>query len=363
VRVAEGLYQYETSGHYYARFRHKGERIMQRLGDDRSPCTALPEARRLLRALKNDLEQTDVVSTRKTLAQVIAEYRETLTGAKSTLDYKKLHLTRLEEQFPLPATTKLRDIKRSDIIQFMAQFDTEGSTDRWNAILTVVRDLFRYAIADKVIAVSPVEGIKYKRRKDTIRRLIPSFKEFEAIVASVRSQKLSDTAKESADLIEFMGLCGLGQAECAEMTWGHINFQTNRISIIRKKTSTEFSIPIYPQVRPLLERMNSERLDPSPDDFVFSVKNPKKALDNACSRLNFPNYSARSFRRLFITRCLELGIDPQTIAEWQGHRDGGQLILKVYGRVTQRHQRSMASRLAHPSRPKKAPSHARRKSP
>ncbi len=47
---------------------------------------------------------------------------------------------------------------------------------------------------------------------------------------------------------------------------------------------------------------------------VFRVKDPKIALDNACKRLNLPNYSARAFRRTFITRALELGIDAQTIA-------------------------------------------------
>jgi hypothetical protein len=52
---------------------------------------------------------------------------------------------------------------------------------------------------------------------------------------------------------------------------------------------------------------------------------------------------------MFITRALELGIDPQTIAEWQGHQDGGQLILKVYGRVSQEHTRRMASRMTTPS--------------
>jgi hypothetical protein len=146
-----------------------------------------------------------------------------------------------------------------------------------------------------------------------------------------------------------MGKAGLGQAECAGLTWGDINFKTGKISIIRKKTGTEFEIPIYPQVRPLLERMNEERESSTPDTRVFKVRDPKKGLDAACKRLDFPNYSARAFRRMFITRCLELGIDPQTVASWQGHRDGGQLILKVYGRVSKKHQDEMATRLTTPT--------------
>ena len=52
---------------------------------------------------------------------------------------------------------------------------------------------------------------------------------------------------------------------------------------------------------------------------------------------------------MFICRCLhDLGIDVQTIASWQGHKDGGQLILRTYARLNYKHQREMAKRLVSP---------------
>ena len=99
----------------------------------------------------------------------------------------------------------------------------------------------------------------YRPRKDKSKRLVPSFAEFQSIVESVRAQKYADTAKESADLIEFMGLAGLGQAECFDLTWADINFKTSKVNIIRKKTSKKFSFPIYPALLPLLQKMNNER--------------------------------------------------------------------------------------------------------
>lgn len=345
-RVAEGLYLYETSGAYYARFRWKGERIFERLGEKHHPCHDLPSAKRLLRDKKNKLEATDVTAARKTLKAIIKEYKAVMPFGESTREYKTHYLDQLEKEFP--AGKKVAEIKKSDILRFLSNFDDRAAATI-NHVVTVVRDVFRYAIADGVIAVSPVEGIKYKRPKATIKRLIPSWGEFEAIVASVRSVVFSDTGKESADLIEFMGKAGLGQGECAGLTWGDINFQTNKIAIIRKKTGQEFTVPLFPTVRPLLERMNEEREDPSATARVFKVKDPKKGLDAACKRLNFPKYSARAFRRMFITRCLELGIDAQTIASWQGHKDGGQLILRVYARVSEEHTRRMASLMTPPS--------------
>jgi len=345
-RVAEGLYQYESSGNYYARFKSKGKRVMERLGTDEHPCTSLPEAKRLLRDLRNQKDRTDVVSSKKTLRAVLAEYKEVMPFKDSTKQYKIHYLDLFEEDFA--HSKKIAELKKSDILRFLSKFE-DNSADTRNKALTAVRDLLRYAIDDQAIAVSPAEGIKYKRSKAIIKRPIPSWEEFEAIVESVRSVVFSDTGQESADLIEFMGKAGLGQAECAGLTWGDINFKTGKILIIRKKTGTEFDIPIYPQVRPLLDRMNEEREDRSPGTRVFKVRDPKKGLDAACKRLDLPNYSARAFRRLFITRCLELGIDPQTVASWQGHRDGGQLILKVYGKVSKKHQDEMAARILPPS--------------
>jgi len=350
-RLAEGIYQYSHGGSFYARFKHQGERISQRLGSIDNPCTSLPEARRLLRELKTSLERTDATKANKTFGVIIDDYEKVLHCAPKTRIYKTLHLKRLREEFPRRLSTKVRDIKKTDVVKFLAQYNDLAPAS-WNAILTVTRDVFTYAVDDGVISHSPAESITYRKREERNKRLIPAWSEFKSIVASVRSQKYADTAKESADLIEFMGLAGLGQAECADLTWGDINFKNDKIVIIRQKTSKEFSIPIYPSLRPLLIRMNKEREDKNASAKVFSVKDPKIALESACKRLNLPKYSARAFRRMFITRCLELGIDAQTIAQWQGHKDGGQLILRVYARVSDEHVRRMAALVETPnSRP------------
>jgi len=359
-RVAEGLYQYDSSGAYYARFRHKGERSMDRLGTKETTCTSLPEARRLLRDLKNRLDRTNIEARKKSLLQLLNEFENggkdaggkefppILRGAPKTLAYKKRHLKRIRKDFPAPLHTRVGDIKKGDVRKFLAHYN-DASAEEYNHALTLIRDIFRYAVDDEMVADSPVEGIKYRKREDDITRLIPSWEEFIAIVESIRAQKYADTAGESGDLIEFMGLAGLGQGECAGLRWCDINFTSDIITIIRKKTGVEFTIPIYPQVRDLLKTMKEARTDEEPTADVFKVKNPKKSLEAACRRLKLPDYTARSFRRMFITRCLELGIDPQTIAKWQGHRDGGTLILKVYGSVSQKHQKDMAARLTTPT--------------
>jgi len=94
-------------------------------------------------------------------------------------------------------------------------------------------------------------------------------------------------------------------------------------------------------VRPLLDRLKS-RGQIQRGKQVFKVRDPKKALAAACKALNYPAYSARAFRRLFITRAVEQGVDFKTIAAWQGHRDGGVLVAKTYSHLRDAHSKEMA---------------------
>ena len=88
--------------------------------------------------------------------------------------------------------------------------------------------------------------------------------------------------------------------------------------------------------------MLHRRRDNAPNERVFKIDNAKRAIANACRYLNLPQYSHLSFRRMFITRAIERGVDVKVIAEWQGHKDGGKLILDTYSHVNRAHSHRMA---------------------
>jgi integrase len=203
----------------------------------------------------------------------------------------------------------------------------------------VIRNAFDLAVKDRIIADSPVAHLKYRKRDKPIR-LTPTFEEFRSVVANIRAQKLNRDAEQSADFVEFLGLAGLGQAEVRALTRGDVNFEAEQIRTFRHKTRQGFMIPIYPQLRPLVEKLCNGKAH---DERLFKAKDAQKALQHACKRLNLPPYSHRALRRMFITRAIERGIDVKVIAEWQGHRDGGKLILQTYSHVRRPHSERMAA--------------------
>jgi hypothetical protein len=75
--------------------------------------------------------------------------------------YKKLHRKRLRTEFPLSQSTKSRNIQKTDVQKFLAQYNHLTATS-WNAVMTVTRDVFKHAVEDGVIAHSLAASIVYR---------------------------------------------------------------------------------------------------------------------------------------------------------------------------------------------------------
>jgi len=332
VRGTEGLYRYRPNGKYYARFMVNGKEMRRSLGT--SDCAL---AKRKLLQVKETAKRIDPAAEKLTLAGLCERYRPTFQHQRSkTVRQKEYILARIQNEWPGGADVLIRKVVPSHAQTFLSKYTFGPSS--YNAYLGVLRAMFNLAVSDALIAESPIRDLKERRREKPIR-LTPTWEQFQQIIADVRAQVFNADAQDSADFLEFLGLAGLGQAEASSLRRGDIDFDKSQIITFRHKTQTGFAIPIYPQLRPLLERL-CRNLNPT--DKVFKLDNAKKALSGACRRLGLPAFSQRSLRRLFVTRAMENRVDVQTISLWQGHKDGGKLILDTYSHVNPVHSQRMA---------------------
>lgn len=349
VRVDSGLYRHERDGKkygsYYGVYSDKGRRIKESLNTE-----DLFEARRILKARRAQDDRLDPTLRGQTLAEYCDKYLETRQGrAAGTLRQDRKNVERIKKQFWM-AKKPLRTIKQSDCLTFLAGLKKEkdprqplGASDR-NHLGWCLRKICALAVADGVIAANPAAGFRAEKGKDPIR-LTPTWEQFKRIVDTIRHQPFADTRDVSADLVDFYGRAGLGTAEAAALQWQDIDLARGKIHVLRRKTGRGFVISIYPQLRPLIERLIQQAPKAAPTDPVFRIRDPKKALATACRQLKFPQFSPRSFRRMFITRCLEHGMDPGLVARTQGHSDGGALILKTYRHIRPAYENEMLERL------------------
>ena len=139
---------------------------------------------------------------------------------------------------------------------------------------------------DRIITFSPAAHLRSAKREKPIR-LTPTFEQFKAIIADVRGQQFNADAQDSADFLEFLGLCGLGQAEAGSLTRADVDLAAGQTITYRHKTSTGFAIPIFPQIRELLERLCEGKMH---NARMFKISDAKK-LAGACRRLGYPPFS------------------------------------------------------------------------
>ena len=302
-------------------------------------------ARRRLADLRRDIEQTDPTLAGRTMETQAERYLATLAGAESSLGNSRLSMKKLLGTWPKESPRALAKIRKSDCELWLAQYQ-ELAASTINHMITDAKRHFEMAVQDGVIPRNPMDGIKY-RRIPKITRLTPTRKQFESIVADLRGQKSNGHgAEDTADFVELAGRLGLGQAELSAIERQHINVEKGVIQVFRRKTRQAFTIPIYPEARTIIERRLAA-MPPEQTARLVPQDNCKKGLAAACKRLELPNFEPRALRRYFITSALRAGVDAPTVAAWQGHRDGGALVLKTYGdEVRLDHSLRMAQLLA-----------------
>ena len=346
IKREHGLYRYNPSGQYFARVRFHGKLYRKKLDTD-----DLALAKRKLRTFKDDLDRTDAKKSNTSFASVLDGYAATLTGAKTTLENKRAIVAKLKQTWFGIDSLPLRTIKPSQVTAWLSKHYGDKSASSFNQALTVCRDALSMAVNDRIVIESPAKGLKYRKPAKPIRTT-PTFGQFRAIVENIRNQRFSADAGESGDFVEFLGLAGLGQAEASSLTRADVDLDAGRFICHRRKTDTGFLVPVFPQLAPLMEKLCKGK---KPHERLFTVYGARKAIANACKRLGFvrelpdgrmvAQFTHRSLRRMFITRCLERGIDVQTVSRWQGHRDGGKLILSTYAHINRPHSDRMAALL------------------
>ena len=328
------LYRHSVNGTYYGIKKHAGKRKEHSLD-----TTDRKIAERKLRGWISDLAKIDTELEKTTLAQLLEKFTSVRSGMKpSTVRTDASIIKSLKSHWKHGLDIRVSRIRPSMLDEWLAAVEPDLKNSSFNRYTQLVKQLFDIALNDKMISESPHPNLRttWKRPQKPIR-LVPTDEQFQAIVADIRNQRLNAESGQSADFIEFLGLAGLGQAEASWLTWQRVNFQKGEhgeLTVRRMKTGELYYIPIYAHLKPFLTKLHARQTTPpTPETNLFTISDAKKSLTNACKRLGYPHFTQRSIRAYLIRRLWQSGVDIKLISKWQGHQDGGRLILNTYTEV------------------------------
>lgn len=343
VKVAECLYRYTSNGTYYALVKKKGKQIRRSLKtDDRQLAERnLATFRAKAERLANPAKERGI--TFMELAKQWVEVKKNRLKPSSAQGME-MCVKQLNKHF---GTMPVRTITKSDCREWEKKRGANISASSFNHDRTALVAVLEEAVDAGLLMENPAKTIprtKLGRNKITI----PTKDQFNLMVKTIRPA--GPFAQQGADLVELLAHSGMRLSEATGMSWGDVDFQGGRFVVTGGSKGTKNhearSVPLFPSLRGLLDRMKAGLgNEPHANQGVISIGTAKKAIGNACKRAGLPPFHHHLLRHFFASQAIEAGIDFKTMAAWVGHKDGGMLVAKTYGHLTDTHSMAMAQKM------------------
>jgi len=156
--------------------------------------------------------------------------------------------------------------------------------------------------------------------------------------------------------LKLLAFSGARRSEALRLKWSDVDSQNEQLTIGadglnkgREVRVVDFNQKLKEHLDDMLKRKapDSKYLFPSPQrgETDAHAKTFMESLRLARKKSSLANIGFHDCRHFFISYAVMSGIDYMTIARWVGHKDGGILIGKVYGHLSNEHAQAQAARL------------------
>ena len=346
-----------SSGKYFARFRHNGKLIWRGLDTDVLSVAAqrLPDK---IKAVKDEQALLDSGSDPKITFEAATKiYQERVQASPDfkprTKAYHDEQLTALFKTWPDLKAKPIKDITKTECLEWRNRYTAAYSASSFNHTLGIVRAIFEIGVEAGSRRDNPAKAKEMKRLRVAPKRLrLPEPQQFEKFVKEIANSG-SGFSKPCAELVQFLAFGGFRISEAKYITWADCDFKRGQITVngdpktgLKSRQVGEYrEVPMIPEMRKLLESMQTERPEEPSTAKVTRVSECQKAMDRAAKNVGMFRITHHDLRHLFATRCIETGVDIPTVSRWLGHKDGGALALKVYGHLRDQHSADMAQKV------------------
>lgn len=310
-------------------YRAAGRRRRVKLGT--WPTVSLADAReRARRVLAEVTQGSDPAGDRErarhaehlaSLAARFVDDREPNLARSTAKEYRRILATEIVGS-PL-ATTPAQSVTRADVRQFLEAIARRAPVMA-NRVFQFVRAVFRWAVAEELLASSPFDGKSIKRpRREKPRERILSDSEVRTLWASLDAER-----PVIAAVVRILVLLGQRSTETVEMGWRDLRFEDRvpawSIPGRFRKGGRQHVVPLSPLAIRVLEHLrpltgHSERVF----DGVSEVNAERdwwgKVRERAVAA-GLEHFTKHDLRHTCATGCAVLGASESTVSRILGHK-------------------------------------------
>jgi integrase len=372
IRVLDGRKQpvrglWKRGELYYAQLVQNGRQIKERL-EAQTDAQAIAALNTL--KVRRSEGKLKIVRHAPKLADAIEEYKASSVflskreaTRKNETTYFKAWKERLgERRVDRISTTDIIAV-RDDLLADKAVGGSEEAVTKRTANLyvTALRQVFKY-LEDRA-KLAEVPRVKSLKTPPPPKRALLSDEECRRLLDACTSEEV---CRKNGQLLScylrFLMLSGGREQESYRVQWKDVDLDRGLLTFGADglaKNHRFRTLHMGPELLDLLQEMvktrqpDSSYLFPSPQRGKkdICVRTFKQSFAKVCEAAKLPHLGFHDFRHLFISKCVMAGVDFMTIASWVGHRDGGVLIGKVYGHLSDHHKATTAKRLVFFERP------------
>jgi len=339
----QGLYRHKN-GNYYSRT-FIGSR--EEWKSHRTKVFSIAEARhqKQKKSIQQRRATAGATDTGKlTFAQAVQLYLDALDNdtekKASTKTYQREIISVLRKGFD--PDKPIKRITASECQQWAAT--RKGSATRYNGAVGILRGILQVGVDSGAMPVNPAASLERRTVRSEVPEL-PTQAQFAKMLSVMRTGG-ARFSKLCADFVEGLACTGLRKKEANRLTWRDVDLMNGKIRVRNigegTKNREERIVPLNPDAIELFTRMEQESPSTERDEPVFQVRESQKAMDRASKVAGVPRITHHDLRHLFSTSCIESGVDIPTVSRWLGHKDGGALLMKVYGHLRDDHSMAAA---------------------
>jgi integrase len=251
---------------------------------------------------------------------------------------------------------RLDRITRALVNSYIAKRQGAGRSGRTvNLEVTCFRNVMNRAVDDGWITSLPTLNLRPLKWTPHKRTLLPR-ETIERLCEVAVKDKTFKNGREFADYVRLMAACGARRDETLRLKWSDVDWERKQLTIgsdgmakNRKARVVDFNTELEAHLKAMEARRapDTQWLFPSPqrgqkDGPAKSYVETMRLVRTAAKITRFGFHDLRHY---FISYCVMSGIDFMTIAKWVGHQDGGILIGKVYGHLSNEHAQRQAQRV------------------
>ncbi|HEY1801917.1 MAG TPA: site-specific integrase [Terriglobales bacterium] len=359
-RQIEGLWQ--RNGRFYCQLSvpGKGCRRLPLRDENNQPIATVTVAIEAMHELRRKKRQSELPNCGR--APQFPDYVKHYLSFIEKTNKKKLK-TIVLERCVLKAWTKflgnirLSQITRNHLNLYVAQRKQSGVCNRTaNYDVIALSNCLKFAKEEGWLnGKLPTEG--YKRLKYVApKRPLFTKEQFEKVCQVATKKNADGTPKYRsgellADLIRFMRTTGARVTSALSTRWSDVDWVRRQVHLRNTKYDKQnIVVDFNDELEAVLKEMHTRRLPDS--DCLFpgtrtagNVGSLRGTFETVREEAGLPNLHFHDARHHFISECVMCGVDFMTIAKWCGHSDGGMLIGKVYGHLSNEHAQWAASKV------------------